>query len=322
MRGDGKIVVLSGGVGGAKLVHGLAQVIPPERLVVVVNTGDDFKHLGLRICPDLDTVTYTLAGLADPKRGWGRANETWNFMAALKQLGAEDWFKLGDRDLALHVQRMQRLAQGESLTEVTAGICRNLGISSALLPMSNDPVATIVETPDGPLAFQHYFVRDRCLPNVTGFRFDGIDRARANPALLHLFADCVVSAVIIAPSNPYVSVDPILALAELRTALDAFCGPIVAVSPIIGRKAIRGPAAKMMQELGVPPTVIGIAAHYQGTIDGLVIDKTDQAQADEVIRQRIDVRVEQTVMHTLEDRVMLARACLEFADVLIRKGVR
>lgn len=316
MRNDGKIVVLSGGVGGAKLVLGLAQVVAPERLVVVVNTGDDFEHLALRICPDLDTVTYTLAGLADPERGWGRAGETWTFMAALKQFGVEDWFNLGDGDLAMHVERTRRLADGESLTQVTAGICRSLGIGPRLLPMSDDPVATIVETRDGPLAFQHYFVRDRCVPKVTGFSFDGIDRARANPALLHLFADDVVSAVIIAPSNPFISVDPILALAEFRSVLEAFCGPIIAVSPIVGGEAIKGPAAKMMRELGLPCSVAGIAAHYRGQIGGLIIDAADRAQADEVTAQSMAVRVEQTVMCNMDDKVTLARACLDFAEAL------
>ncbi len=322
MRDDGKIVVLSGGVGGAKLVLGMAQVVPPERLVVVANTGDDFEHLGLRICPDLDTLTYTLAGLADSERGWGRAGETWNFMASLKQLGAEDWFNLGDADLATHVERTRRLAAGESLTQATDGICRNLGVRPTLLPMSDDPVATIVETADGPLAFQHYFVRDHCVPKVTGFRFDGIDDARANPALLHLFEGGAVAAVIIAPSNPYISVDPIMALAEFRAALAAFGGPIVAVSPIIGGEAIKGPAGKMMKELGVSCSAMGIAAHYRGRIRGLIIDEADRAQAGEVTAQGMAVRVEQTVMRTLKDKATRARACLDFADALTAERVR
>ena len=313
---SGKIVVLSGGVGGAKLVLGLAQVLPAERLVVVANSGDDFDHLGLRICPDLDTVVYTLAGLADPERGWGRKDETWNFMAALGALGGDDWFNLGDKDLALHVARSERLARGETLSAVTSAICRQLGIAPTVLPMSDDDVATIVETPGGPLAFQHYFVRDRCAPEVTGFRFDGIDQAHANPALLALFEAAEVAAVIIAPSNPYVSVDPILGLAELSAALDDFTGPIVAVSPIVGGSAIKGPAAKMMRELGLPATAAAVAAHYRGRITGFVIDRVDRAQGKEIEALAMAVEVGETVMRNDADKAALARVCLEFAGKL------
>ena len=210
--GGKAVVALSGGVGGAKLALGLSRTLSPERLLVVANTADDFDHLGLRVSPDIDTLLYTLAGLADPERGWGRAGETWSFMAALEALGGETWFNLGDGDLAMHVERTRRLAAGETATEATAALGRALGVAVRVLPMSDDPVATVVETPGGPMPFQRYFVRERCAPRVSGFRFAGLSDARPNPELARRLADGSVAGVIVAPSNPYVSVDPILKL--------------------------------------------------------------------------------------------------------------
>lgn len=307
-----KIIALSGGVGGAKLVLGLAQLLPPERLMVVTNTGDDFDHLGLRICPDTDTVLYTLAGLADPERGWGRVDETWTFMKAVKAMGGENWFNLGDGDLALHVLRTNRLAEGASLSEVTADIAVSLGIGAAIVPMSDQSVATMVNTPEGALAFQHYFVRDRCGPTVTGFIFDGIGSAQPAPALISAL-NSEVAAIIIAPSNPYVSVDPILAVPGLRQRLRQCEVPIVAVSPIIGGDAIKGPAAKMMRELGVESSALEIARHYQGFIDGLIIDEVDSELAPEIADLGMSVEIGSTIMRDLNDRVKLADFAVNFA---------
>jgi LPPG:FO 2-phospho-L-lactate transferase len=310
--GDAKIAVLSGGVGGAKLVLGLSHAAAPERLVVVANTGDDFHHLGLHIAPDIDSVVYAVADLADKERGWGRAGETWTFMKALAGLGGEAWFNLGDGDLAMHVERTRRLADGETLTEVTAGLCQALGVKIRILPMTDDQVATIVDTPDGPLAFQNYFVRDRCAPKVTGFRFQGIADATPNHSLMHDLASGEIGSVLIAPSNPFVSVDPILGLPGLRAALRSVAGPKLAVSPIVGGEAIKGPAAKMMGELGVPASAAGVARHYAGFIDAMVIDTVDRAQEAEIRALDMEVLVTQTVMRSLDDRKALADTCLEF----------
>ncbi len=307
-----KVIALSGGVGGAKLVLGLSHLLAPERLVVVTNTGDDFDHLGLRICPDTDTVLYTLAGLADPERGWGRVDETWTFMKAVQAMGGEDWFNLGDGDLALHILRANRLAEGASLSQVTADIADSLGIGAAIVPMSDQNVATMVNTPDGALAFQHYFVRDRCAPTVTGFTFDGVELAQPAPALMSALND-KVAAVIIAPSNPYVSVDPILAVPGLRRQLRECAVPIVAVSPIIGGDAIKGPAAKMMRELGVEVSALEIAKHYQGFVDGLIIDEVDGDLAPEIADLGMAVEVGPTLMRDLSDRIKLADLTVNFA---------
>lgn len=316
---DGRVIALSGGVGGAKLVLGLAHVLPADRLLVITNTADDFDHLGLRICPDIDTVIYTLAGLADPVRGWGRVNESWTFMEALRGLGGPDWFNLGDGDLALHVMRTDRLKAGDDLTQVTGRIAAQLGIKAAVVPMCNEPVSTMVQTPDGALAFQHYFVREQCAPKVTGFAFDGIENARPNPLLLSALDDHP-SAIIIAPSNPYVSVDPILAVPGLRAALQKNTAPIIAVSPIVGGQAIKGPAAKMMAELGAPVSAVEIARFYRGFVDGLIIDDTDSHLAAEVAALGMEVQVAQTIMRDLDDRIALAGTAIDFADRIRRGG--
>ena len=228
-----KVLALTGGIGGAKLALGFANVLEPDQMSFVVNTGDDFEHLGFHISPDVDTLVYTLAGEANVDTGWGRRDESWHFMHAAEQLGLPTWFRLGDRDLALHVHRRQRLAEGATLTEVTREICQRLSVPQSVLPMSNDPVRTRVLTPDGPLAFQHYFVRDRCLPAVTGFEFDGIEDAAINPEIEALFGTSGggMEAIIICPSNPFVSVDPILNLPGMRGLLRSVGVPIIAVSP-------------------------------------------------------------------------------------------
>ena len=310
------VLALSGGVGGAKLALGLAHLLPPENLTVVANTGDDFTHLGLRVCPDIDTVVYTLSDLADKERGWGRDGETWNFMAALSRLGGENWFNLGDGDLAMHVYRTERLNEGATLSEVTGEIASTLGIKSIVIPMTDDPVATIVETPGGPLAFQHYFVRDRCQPAVTGFRFEGIEAAEPAP----VFAKRLETGpdfILITPSNPFVSIEPILSLRGVRDRIAKSSAPVIAVSPIVGGKAIKGPAAKMMAELGMPASALEVARAYRDVIDGFVIDVHDEAQVAEIESIGIKVLVTDTVMNDLDDRVTLARDCCNFAGAIM-----
>lgn len=302
-----KILALTGGVGGAKLALGLSQCLAPDEVDFVVNTGDDFKHLGFHISPDIDTLTYTLGNVSNPETGWGRDDETWNFMESLEALGGDTWFKIGDRDLALHVFRQQQLESGKTLTEITKIITNQLGIKSRVLPVSNDPVPTIVETTEGPLPFQHYFVRDRCKPVVTGFQFSRVDKAKLNPEIDFETTD----AVVICPSNPFVSVDPMLAIPGMRSALHAFKGPIVAVSPIIGGAAIKGPTAKMMKELKIPTTTVEVAKHYIGLINGFVIDQQDHSHREAVKQLGLTTDVQQTVMVTLEDRIQLAKAVLD-----------
>ncbi len=312
------VVALAGGVGGAKLADGLATLFG-ERLIVIVNTGDDFTHLGLHISPDLDTVMYTLAGIANPQTGWGIAGETWNFLGQVERLGGPAWFRLGDRDLATHVLRTERLAAGETHTAVTAALCRALGVAATLLPMSDDPVRTIIRTDDGELPFQDYFVRLGCAVSVRGIRYDGAPVARLNPALP---ASRRPSAIIICPSNPYLSVDPILAVPGMRAWLRAQGCPIVAVSPIVGGVAIKGPAAKIMAELGAPASAVGIARHYAGLVDGLVVDIVDAALAPQIAAQGLAVKVAPTVMSNSADRVALARATLAFAGEIAGALVR
>ena len=268
-----KIVALAGGVGGAKLAHGLAQILPPEDLTVIVNTGDDFEHLGLTICPDLDTVCYTLAGLANPDTGWGRENETWNTISNIEKLGGPNWFRLGDQDFATHLERTRRLKEGKSLSQVTREFCKAWGIKQTVLPMSDSPVRTIVDTDEGELAFQEYFVHRHCEPRVKGFRFDGVEVAQ--PVIGAREAIESAQAVVICPSNPWVSIDPILrVLKEINK-------PVVAVSPIIGGKTVKGPAAKMYAELGIEPSALAVAEHYRNLLTGFVLDSQDRA----VVRQ-------------------------------------
>ncbi|MEW6028247.1 MAG: 2-phospho-L-lactate transferase [Chloroflexota bacterium] len=305
-----KIVALAGGVGGAKLAHGLAQILPPEDLTIIVNTGDDFEHLGLYICPDLDTVCYTLAGLANPETGWGRAGETWNAMANIKRLGGLDWFNLGDNDLATHLERTRRLKEGQSLSQITRDFCAAWGVRHTVLPMSDDPVRTIVETDEGDLPFQEYFVHRRCQPRVKGFRFDGVDSAE--PAAGAREAIQSADAVILCPSNPWVSIDPILAV--LHPSSFILHPLIVAVSPIIGGKTVKGPAAKMFGELGIEPSAIAVAEHYGDLLTGIVVDSVDSELAKRI---KIKTLVTDTIMNSSSDRARLARDVLEFIGTLL-----
>lgn len=309
------ILAITGGVGGAKLCLGLARVLAPAEVVFVVNTGDDFEHLGFHISPDVDTLTYTLADAANPVAGWGRQGETWQFMEALEELGGETWFRLGDKDLALHARRRQLLADGKSLTSATADIAQSLGVEHRILPMSDDPVRTLVHTADGPLAFQHYFVRDRCAPAITGFDFHGAETAGVNPQIP--FDE--IAGVVICPSNPFVSVDPVLAVPGLCEGIRGSGAPVVAVSPIVGGAAIKGPTAKMMQELGVPATTVEVAKHYARRsvngaplVTGFIVDAVDADAEGDVQALGLATAVAQTVMRSLDDRTALARTVLEF----------
>ncbi len=309
----GHVVALCGGVGGAKLAHGLAMALAPEDLSIIVNTGDDFEHLGFYIAPDLDSVTYALAGLSDPIRGWGRRDETWTFMRALKDLGGEAWFQLGDGDLAVHVERTRRLVEGATLSEVTTHLCRALGITARVMPMSDDAVRTRVLTLEGWLDFQDYFVRRQCRPLVRAFEFVGADTARAQPQALGALRRKDLRAVIICPSNPFVSIEPILAVPAIRVALEQCEAPVVAVTPIIGGKAIKGPAAKMMAELGLEVSVASVAGRYVGLIDGFIVDATDALPQPE---PPIRFFRAATLMNADSDRLLLAHAVLRAADAL------
>jgi len=310
---SGHVIALCGGVGGAKLAFGLTRILSPDDLTIVVNTGDDFVHMGLHVSPDIDTVAYTLADLADRVRGWGLAGETWNFMEQVKRLGGETWFRLGDRDLAMHVERTRRLAAQETLSEVTTALTAALGIRHAVVPMSDAPVRTIVRTADGELAFQRYFVGEQCRPVATGVRFDGAAAATPSPALQAALARRDVAAVIVCPSNPYLSIDPILAVPGVRAGLKTLGAPIVAVSPIIAGRALKGPAAKLMRELGVAPSVTAIVCHYGGLLSGLVVDGEDADEAEALRTLGLPTLATGAVMTTDEDRIRLARETLAFA---------
>jgi LPPG:FO 2-phospho-L-lactate transferase len=305
-----RVVALSGGTGGAKLALGLSMVLPPGDLAVIANTGDDFEHLGLHVSPDIDTLLYTLGGLDNPETGWGRRGESWNFMEALEALGGETWFRLGDRDLAIHVERTRRLRAGETLAAVTEHFRRRLGISARILPMSDDPVRTRVVTAEGVLDFQDYFVRRRAEPQVRGFDYAGAAVARAQADALAALRDPSLRAVVICPSNPFVSIEPILAVPGLRQALKETAAPVVAVSPIIAGRAIKGPAAKIMRELGLEPGPAAIAERYADIIDGMVVDRRDGDACLPVASVSAE-----TLMQSLEDRVNLARAVLDAAEI-------
>jgi LPPG:FO 2-phospho-L-lactate transferase len=303
------ILALAGGVGGAKLADGLAQIVPPDELALIVNTGDDFEHFGLHISPDLDTVMYTLAGIANPVTGWGLDRETWQFMSALEALGGPTWFRLGDRDLATHAERTRRMSQGESLSLVTQALCKSLGISCAVAPMSDDAVRTIVHTDAGELEFQRYFVERRCEPRARAIEYRGAERAQPGAHLRTALA-LPPEGIVICPSNPFLSVAPILALPGVRTAL-ASCGNVVAVSPIVAGRALKGPAAKLMSELGFEATAAGVARYYHGIIQHLVIDHADAHLVPAIEALGVRAVVADAVLHSTEDRRRLATLCIE-----------
>lgn len=303
-----KITALAGGVGGAKLAHGLAQILGPEELTIIVNTGDDFEHLGMYICPDLDTVCYTLGGLANPETGWGRIGESWNTISNIERLGGPAWFRLGDQDIATHLERTRRLKEGQSLSQITRDFCKAWGIEHTILPMSDSPVRTMVDSDEGELAFQEYFVRRLCAPKVKGFRFDGVEVAE--PTVGAKEAIEKTDAVIICPSNPWVSIDPIL---QVVKKIDK---PIVAISPIIGGKTVKGPAAKMYSELGIEPSALAVAKHYRNILTGFVLDNLDLSMENEVKNLNIKTLTTDTLMNNLTDRTRLAKDVLHFIGSL------
>lgn len=311
------VLALSGGVGGAKLALGLADTLPAGQLHVVVNTGDDFQHLGLHISPDIDTLLYTLSCAADETQGWGLADESWRTMATLEELGGETWFRLGDKDLATHLWRTARLGRGDSLLQLTEVLAQRMGIRSHIHPMCEEPVRTTVRCEGRDLPFQQYFVREQCQPVATGFCFDGIASARPNQRVAGLLAEEAFDAVVVCPSNPYVSIDPILQIPGFWQSLSDNKAPVVLISPIVGGRAIKGPAAKMMAELGVPVTALGVAQHYcrhyPDLLDHFVIDESDVTLAEDIARLGVAVAVAPTVMNSREDKQRLAQFAVSLA---------
>jgi LPPG:FO 2-phospho-L-lactate transferase len=307
-----KVCALAGGVGGAKLARGLQDVLPPGDLSVVVNTADDFDLWGLHICPDLDTVMYTLAGISNPETGWGIANESFETLSMLASYGEETWFKLGDRDLATHILRTSRMRSGQTLTEVTAGLCGDLGVDSAVLPMSDDPVSTVLETAEGRLEFQEYFVRRGQRDKVLAIELRGIQDA--GPTERVLAAISGADAIVFCPSNPVVSVGPILALPGMTETLASSSAPKVAVSPIVGGRALKGPADRMLASLGHEVSATGVARLYAGLVDGMVVDRTDEGERAGIEALGMRVLVTQSVMRDAEGRARLASETLVFSE--------
>ena len=303
------IVILAGGVGGAKLADGFAQIIPPETLTIIGNTGDDFQHLGLTICPDLDTVMYTLAGEANPKTGWGRVDESWRTIEEVARLGGPAWFRLGDLDLATHLVRTHRLQYGDTLTEVTGHLRRQFGVGPALLPMSDQEAPTLIETAEGLMPFQNWFVGAQWQPPVEAIRLP--EDVRAAPAVLKALERADV--VVIAPSNPFVSIDPILNVYPIRSMITDLPELVVAVSPIVGGEALKGPAAKMMRELGLPATAQAIADYYETLIDLFVYDLRDEGS---VSSTRCELLCTDTVMNDQATRTGVAQTILNYIEEL------
>lgn len=304
-----KIVVLTGGVGGAKMVLGLQRLLPPGSVTAIVNTGDDFSHLGLHVSPDIDTLLYTLSGQANAAQGWGREAESWAFMSALRTIGGEDWFALGDGDLALHVVRTARLGAGHSLSEITADYATRWEIPTRILPMADQSLSTFLETEEGELAFQDYFVRRRCEPVVRRVFFRTKEDLTPAPCVLEALEAEQTCAIIIAPSNPFLSIDPILAVPGIADALRRATAPVIAVSPIIAGNAVKGPTTKLMAELGIEASPAAIVSHYHGLLDGLVVDERDGAITLDIPSIQCD-----TLMHSIEDKVRVATAALALAE--------
>ena len=308
-----KILALSGGVGGAKLCRGLDQITDKDELVIIANTGDDFLYLGFYISPDIDTLIYTLAGENNIETGWGRTDETWKAHNVMRELGADNWFKLGDKDLEMHVYRSKEIQNGTSLTEITQKVSKIWNINSKILPMSNNSVKTIIESDIGTLSFQEYFVKKKCMPKVESITFKN-KKAKTSQIILDEMNDKNLTAIVFAPSNPYLSIDPILSLSEIKTFLHASSTPVIAVSPVVDGQAIKGPTTKIMTELGLDPSAVTIAKHYDGLIDGLILDVLDQSLVSQVEDIGIRTKVMNTVMHNDQDKIQLAQGVLDFAQ--------
>lgn len=311
-----RVLALSGGVGGAKLALGLRNIVAAGKLTIVANTGDDFEHLGMHVSPDVDTLLYTLAGLDNPETGWGRRGETWSFMAALAALGGETWFRLGDGDLATHIERTRRLRAGEPLSHIIRDFADRLGVRAAIVPMTDDRVRTRVRTSDGWLAFQRYFVEQQCRPQVMEFAYEGAATAKPHPDFVGAITDPELRAIVICPSNPFISIEPILALPGVRDALGARTAPVVAVAPIIGGEAVKGPTAKIMRELGLKVGAETVAERYGDFLDGYIVDDRDAAL---VAKLAIPTIATSALMVSLADREQLAKMTLAWADELSQR---
>ena len=312
-----RVVALAGGVGGAKFAAGLQAALPAGALTVIVNTGDDFEHWGLTICPDVDTVLYGLAAVNNPQTGWGRADESWAALTEMERLGGEGWFRLGDKDLALHLLRSQWLRSGANLTEVTDRLRRTFGLPSPILPMCNEPVRSLVHTDEGDLPFQDYFVRRRCQPTFLGLTFVGADEAILSSDVAEALR--AAAQIIICPSNPYLSVDPILSVPGLHDLLRESPAAVTAVSPIVGGRALKGPAAKMMREMGLTTSPLTIVEHYADLLDGFVIDEQDGALAKAGLAH-LPTLVTGTIMTDLPSKRRLASEVLRFNQTLVDNG--
>lgn len=311
------ITVLAGGVGAARFLRGLVRVEDPHRIRVIVNVGDDVQRHGLHVSPDLDSITYWLAGVIHPQQQWGRADETFVVSHELERFGEDRWFTLGDRDLATHIYRTKRLAEGAGLSEVTTEIARAFGVEVALLPATDDPVATRVTTADGrDLHFQEYWVGERAVPDVTAVRLQGAELARPAPGVLEAIADA--DAILLAPSNPVVSIGTILAVPGIREAMHRAAAPIVGISPIVGGQVVRGMADRLLPAVGADVSAEGVARHYGDLLDGWVMDDRDRDLADELERSGLAVRATDTMMDEVEVAVELARVCLDLAADLAR----
>lgn len=317
---SGHYLALCGGIGGAKLALGLSHLLK-NRLTVAVNTGDDFQHFGLHISPDIDTVIYTLAGENNKELGWGLENESWNFHHAMKKLGQESWFQLGDRDLATHITRTQFLTAGKTLTEATHFLSNKFCIPSKIIPMSDNPVRTMIGLKGGDfIPFQHYFVREKCQPEVDQFRFEGAELASPSPDLASMLNNPQLKGIIICPSNPFVSIDPILSIPGLREKIKAHPAPTIVVTPIIGGQSIKGPTTKMMKELGMEQSALTIAQNYAHLVDGFVLDKQDVDLKYDIEKLGLQVTLAHSLMQSLDDRLNLARSCLDFSHRLTPTG--
>ena len=309
-------LALSGGIGGAKLALGLEHIFNSPKLMIAGNTGDDFEHFGLNISPDLDTLLYTLSGKSDLERGWGLANETWSFMKAMKEIGGETWFQLGDRDLAIHVERTRRLKEGERLSLITSSFCRKFGVKSHIVPATDDSLKTLVKTPKGILSFQHYFVRDQCRPKILGLKYEGLENAQPCPALEEALESSLLETVVVCPSNPFLSIDPILAVKGVREKLKSSKARVIAVSPIVGGDAVKGPTANNLRDLGFSVSAYTIAKYYSDFIDGFMLDKGDENEISRIESLGMQVGLADTVMTDLQSKIKLAEDVLRFSETV------
>ena len=308
--------VLSGGVGGAKLVLGLSRILDPASLQVIANTGDDFEHLGLPVSPDLDTLMYTLADRVNPATGWGLADETWEFMDAVAAAGGPDWFRIGDRDLGTHISRRDHLQRGATLSEATRALLDAAGVPTNIWPMSDQPVRTWIKNDGQDIDFQNYFVRLKAEPVLRGCEYRAAGSAQASPGALAALRDENLAAIIITPSNPWLSIDPILSLGDIKSCIRAADVPVIAISPIVGGRAIKGPTAKLMEEQGLSVSACAVAEHYRELLDGFIIDVQDETQRSEIESLGLKVGISNTIMNTLQDKTALAGFTLDFAREL------